>query len=241
MLAGRALTSSSPAPHARARRAGEEHGQDRDAGGAAARARRRAADDRRDLDRARRRGARRDRRAHRQAARAASGGRPRGDDRRAAALQRRARTSAWRARACARRSARWCSRGCRSPARSKSPGRAPPPTLRAVGDAMLLLGAEQVLLDGAIDRRAASSPAVADGLVMATGAILSEDIEDVVRATATPSTWSGCRPPATKTAAGRRRARPPRRALALDRRLVLNAEPARDRDAAARASARRAR
>ncbi len=48
---------------------------------------------------------------------------------------------------------------------------------------MLLLGAEQALLDGAIDRRAASSPAVADGLVMATGAILGEDIEDVVRAT----------------------------------------------------------
>jgi hypothetical protein len=55
--------------------------------------------------------------------------------------------------------------------------------LRAVSDAMLELGAEQVLIDGAIDRRAASSPAVADGLVMATGAILSEDIEAVVTAT----------------------------------------------------------
>jgi len=55
--------------------------------------------------------------------------------------------------------------------------------LRSVGEEMLLLGAEQALLDGAIDRRAASSPAVADGLVMATGAILGEDIEDVVRAT----------------------------------------------------------
>jgi hypothetical protein len=55
--------------------------------------------------------------------------------------------------------------------------------IRAVSDAMLELGAEQVLIDGAIDRRAASSPAVADGLVMATGAILSEDIEAVVTAT----------------------------------------------------------
>ena len=36
---------------------------------------------------------------------------------------------------------------------------------------MAELGAEQVLIDGAIDRRAASSPAVADGLVMATGAV----------------------------------------------------------------------
>ena len=36
--------------------------------------------------------------------------------------------------------------------------------VRAVSDAMVELGAEQVLIDGAIDRRAASSPAVADGL-----------------------------------------------------------------------------
>jgi hypothetical protein len=55
--------------------------------------------------------------------------------------------------------------------------------LHAVGEEMLLLGAEQALLDGAIDRRAASSPAVADGLVMATGAILSEDIGEVVQIT----------------------------------------------------------
>ena len=55
--------------------------------------------------------------------------------------------------------------------------------LRAVSDAMLGFGAEIVLIDGSIDRRAASSPAVADGLVMATGAVLSEDIEEVVAAT----------------------------------------------------------
>jgi hypothetical protein len=55
--------------------------------------------------------------------------------------------------------------------------------LRVVSDAMSALGAEQVLIDGAIDRRAASSPAVADGLVMATGAVLSEEIEAVVAAT----------------------------------------------------------
>lgn len=52
--------------------------------------------------------------------------------------------------------------------------------VRAVSDAMLGYGAEQVLIDGAVDRRAASSPDVADGLVMATGAVLGKDIADVV-------------------------------------------------------------
>lgn len=52
--------------------------------------------------------------------------------------------------------------------------------VRAVADAMLAFGAEQVLIDGAIDRRAASSPAVADQLVISTGAVLGEEIDDVV-------------------------------------------------------------
>jgi hypothetical protein len=56
--------------------------------------------------------------------------------------------------------------------------------VREVSDAMLAQGAEQVLIDGAIDRRAASSPEVADGLVMSTGAILSEDIDEVIERTA---------------------------------------------------------
>ncbi len=55
--------------------------------------------------------------------------------------------------------------------------------VRAVADAMLAHGAEQVLIDGAIDRRAASSPAVSDGLVLSTGAALHEDIEQVVART----------------------------------------------------------
>jgi hypothetical protein len=55
--------------------------------------------------------------------------------------------------------------------------------VRAVSDAMLGHGAEQVLIDGAIDRRAASSPDVSDGLVMSTGAILSADLEEVVART----------------------------------------------------------
>jgi hypothetical protein len=55
--------------------------------------------------------------------------------------------------------------------------------VRAVSDAMLAYGAEQILIDGAIDRRAASSPHVADGLVMSTGAVLSDDIAEVVSRT----------------------------------------------------------
>ena len=55
--------------------------------------------------------------------------------------------------------------------------------VRAVCDAMLAHGAEQVLIDGAVDRRAASSPDVSDGLVMATGAVLDQDIAEVVKQT----------------------------------------------------------
>jgi hypothetical protein len=52
--------------------------------------------------------------------------------------------------------------------------------VRAVSDAMLAYGAEQVLIDGAVDRRAASSPDVADGLFMSTGAVISQDLAEVV-------------------------------------------------------------
>jgi hypothetical protein len=55
--------------------------------------------------------------------------------------------------------------------------------VREVCDAMLAHGADQVLIDGAIDRRAASSPAVSDGLVMSTGAALHEEIEQLVART----------------------------------------------------------
>jgi hypothetical protein len=55
--------------------------------------------------------------------------------------------------------------------------------VRAVSDLMLDHGAEQVLIDGAVDRRMASSPAVSDGLVMSTGAVLDESAERVVELT----------------------------------------------------------
>lgn len=86
--------------------------------------------------------------------------------------------------------------------------------LRSVGEEMLLLGAEQTLLDGAIDRRAASSPAVADGLVMATGAILAEDLGEIVRATR--DAVDLVRLPVAHELGEH---------LELERRLVLTAEP----------------
>ncbi len=55
--------------------------------------------------------------------------------------------------------------------------------VRAVADAMRAHGAQLVLVDGAIDRRAASSPLVCDGLVLSTGAVLGEQLEDVVART----------------------------------------------------------
>ena len=84
-----------------------------------------------------------------------------------------------------------------------------------VSDAMLSLGAEQVLIDGAVDRRAASSPAVADGLVMATGAVLGHDVERVVAATA--EAVEVVRLP---------QARDTHDALAVERGVVLEAAPA---------------
>jgi len=56
--------------------------------------------------------------------------------------------------------------------------------VRAVSELMLHHDADQVLIDGAIDRRAASAPEVCDGLVMATGAVLGSEIEEVVTRTA---------------------------------------------------------
>jgi hypothetical protein len=96
--------------------------------------------------------------------------------------------------------------------------------LGRVSDAMLAYGAEQVLIDGSIDRRAASSPAVADGLVVATGAVLSEDIEAVV--TATKAAVELVRLPAFDDTLVRGPAGEGEEYVRLERRLVLNAEPA---------------
>jgi hypothetical protein len=55
--------------------------------------------------------------------------------------------------------------------------------VRATADRMLDLGAERVLVDGAINRLGSASPRVSDGLIMATGAILADTLEEVVQIT----------------------------------------------------------
>ncbi len=94
--------------------------------------------------------------------------------------------------------------------------------LGRVSEEMLSYGAEQVLIDGSIDRRAACAPAVAEGLVMATGAVLGEDIEDVVAATR--DAVELVRLPAVGAPA---EASPDGgEGVTLERRLVLNPDPA---------------
>jgi len=96
--------------------------------------------------------------------------------------------------------------------------------LRKVSDAMIGFGAEIALIDGSIDRRAASSPAVADGLVIATGAVLSEDVEEVVAAT--KDAVDLVRLPAAGSPRVDRSTGGGEQFLTLKRGLVLNAEPA---------------
>lgn len=52
-----------------------------------------------------------------------------------------------------------------------------------VVETMRALGAQRVLIDGAIDRRASASPRVADGVVLSTGAVLSADLDQLARRT----------------------------------------------------------
>jgi len=108
--------------------------------------------------------------------------------------------------------------------------------VRAVSEAMMRFGAEQVLIDGAIDRRAASSPDVADGLVMATGAVLGADIAtvvastldavDLVRLPTASSTQGRGGPPQDRDGDADADADGDGERVALERRLVLTADPA---------------
>jgi hypothetical protein len=99
-----------------------------------------------------------------------------------------------------------------------------------VSEAMVELGAERVLIDGAIDRRAASSPDVADGLVIATGAVLGEDIDQVVATTRNAVDLVRLPRAAEGSVGGEPLARPAAgedgELLKLERRLVLSGEPA---------------
>ena len=124
----------------------------------------------------------------------------------------------------------------------------------AVAEELIALGAQRVLIDGALDRRASASPAVADGVVVATGAVLGADMDEVVRRTtrrdraAAPApgrrrraaaarasrcarapSWPRvlCQPPAPRAPRSRRRSPSRPTQVALDRRLVLDGRPKR--------------
>lgn len=55
--------------------------------------------------------------------------------------------------------------------------------LKVIADKMLEFGMNRVLLDGAINRQAAASPQVCEGVVLSTGAILNPDMEIVIEET----------------------------------------------------------
>lgn len=56
--------------------------------------------------------------------------------------------------------------------------------MKYVSNRLLYYGAQVVFIDGAIDRKASSSPAITDACVIATGAVLSRDIKKVLEKTA---------------------------------------------------------
>ena len=56
--------------------------------------------------------------------------------------------------------------------------------IRAVSERMLALGADYVLVDGALDRTSSASPAVTDACILSTGAVLSRDMNKAVEKTA---------------------------------------------------------
>lgn len=56
--------------------------------------------------------------------------------------------------------------------------------IKAVSKLMLDLGAQLVLIDGAINRVASASPSVSEGTILATGAVLSRDMNKVTEETA---------------------------------------------------------
>ncbi|WP_427337828.1 hypothetical protein [Caloranaerobacter sp. DY30410] len=55
--------------------------------------------------------------------------------------------------------------------------------IKEISDFMLSLGAEIVLIDGAIDRVSSASPSVSEGTILATGAVISRDMNRVIEDT----------------------------------------------------------
>jgi hypothetical protein len=55
--------------------------------------------------------------------------------------------------------------------------------LRVTVDRLLALGADQVIVDGAINRLGSASPRVSDGVVVATGGMVGDSLDDVIETT----------------------------------------------------------
>ena len=56
--------------------------------------------------------------------------------------------------------------------------------VRETADRLLELGAEQVLVDGAINRLGSASPRVADGVILATGGMVADSLDEIADTTA---------------------------------------------------------
>ncbi len=55
--------------------------------------------------------------------------------------------------------------------------------IRKVSEKMLQLGAEFVIIDGAIDRKSSAAPSISESTIVSTGAVLSRDINKVIEET----------------------------------------------------------
>jgi hypothetical protein len=55
--------------------------------------------------------------------------------------------------------------------------------IKKVSSLMLNLGAELVIIDGALDRRSSAAPSIADAAILSTGAVLSRDMDKVIEET----------------------------------------------------------
>lgn len=55
--------------------------------------------------------------------------------------------------------------------------------IKAVSDMMLSLGAEFVIIDGALDRLSQAAPAISEATILSTGAVLSRDMNKVIERT----------------------------------------------------------
>ncbi|MCF6463439.1 hypothetical protein [Clostridium sp. Cult1] len=55
--------------------------------------------------------------------------------------------------------------------------------IKEVANLMIELGAEMVVIDGAIDRRSSAAPSITDATILSTGAVLSRDMNKVIEET----------------------------------------------------------